>query len=154
MAEEIKKEQEVQEQETTKEEKKDVSKMTPEEIDELKYQDRKEKEKVINKVIKGVNDTWEKEYNFEELDLRFKVKIKLPNAREQGNIFALRSAYLGGMDMYQTDQVIRAYQMLATLQEVGIEVPKEFQDPEDIYNLYPLTVMYEDWLGFLNSFRY
>lgn len=58
------------------------------------------------------------------------------------------------MDMYQTDQVIRAYQMLATLQEVGIEVPKEFQDPEDIYNLYPLTVMYEDWLGFLNSFRY
>ena len=56
--------------------------------------------------------------------------------------------------MYQTDQVIRAYQMLATLQEVGIEVPKEFQDPDDIYNLYPLTVMYEDWLGFLNSFRY
>src|SRR5699024_7257570 len=122
MAEEIKKEQEVQE---TKEEKKDVSKMTPEEIDKLKYQDKKEKEQVINKVIKGVNDTREKEYNCEGLDLRFKVKMKLPNAREQGNIFALRSAYLGGMDMYQTDQVIRAYQMLATLQEVGIEVPKE-----------------------------
>ncbi|MGI4709852.1 hypothetical protein ACR2XJ_26880, partial [Klebsiella pneumoniae] len=82
MAEEIKKEQDVQE--TTKEEKKDVSKMTPEEIDKLKYQDKQEKEQVINKVIKGVNDTWEKEYNFEELDLRFKVKIKLPNAREQG----------------------------------------------------------------------
>ena len=57
MAEEIKKEQEVQE---TKEEKKDVSKMTPEEIDKLKYQDKQEKEQVINKVIKGVNDTWEK----------------------------------------------------------------------------------------------
>ena len=55
MAEEIKKEQEVQE---TKEEKKDVSKMTPEEIDKLKYQDKQEKEQVINKVIKGVNDTW------------------------------------------------------------------------------------------------
>lgn len=141
-------------EETKQEEIKDVNEMTPEEIDKLKYQDRKEKEKVINKVIKGVNDVWEKEYNFEELDLRFKVKVKLPNAREQGNIMALRSAYLGGMDAYQSDMIINAYQMLATLQEVGVEVPKEFQDPEDIYNLYPLSVMYNDWLDFMSSFRY
>ena len=141
-------------EETKQEEIKDVNEMTPEEIDRLKYQDRKEKEKVVNKVIKGVNDVWEKEYNFEELDLRFKVKVKLPNAREQGNIMALRSAYLGGMDAYQSDLIINAYQMLATLQEVGVEVPKEFQDPEDIYNLYPLSVMYDDWLDFMSSFRY
>lgn len=141
-------------EETKQEEIKDVNEMTPEEIDKLKYQDRKEKEKVVNKVIKGVNDVWEKEYNFEELDLRFKVKVKLPNAREQGNIMALRSAYLGGMDAYQSDMIINAYQMLATLQEVGVEVPKEFQDPEDIYNLYPLSVMYNDWLDFMSSFRY
>jgi hypothetical protein len=141
-------------EETKQEEIKDVNEMTPEEIDRLKYQDRKEKEKVVNKVIKGVNDVWEKEYNFEELDLRFKVKVKLPNAREQGNIMALRSAYLGGMDAYQSDMIINAYQMLATLQEVGVEVPKEFQDPEDIYNLYPLSVMYNDWLDFMSSFRY
>lgn len=141
-------------EETKQEEIKDVNEMTPEEIDRLKYQDRKEKEKVVNKVIKGVNDVWEKEYNFEELDLRFKVKVKLPNAREQGNIMALRSTYLGGMDAYQSDLIINAYQMLATLQEVGVEVPKEFQDPEDIYNLYPLSVMYDDWLDFMSSFRY
>ncbi|WRW34688.1 tail assembly chaperone [Staphylococcus phage CF5] len=141
-------------EETKQEEIKDVNEMTPEEIDKLKYQDRKEKEKVVNKVIKGVNDVWEKEYNFEELDLRFKVKVKLPNAREQGNIMALRSSYLNGMDAYQSDMIINAYQMLATLQEVGVEVPKEFQDPEDIYNLYPLSVMYNDWLDFMSSFRY
>lgn len=141
-------------EETKQEEIKDVNEMTPEEIDKLKYQDRKEKEKVVNKVIKGVNDVWEKEYNFEELDLRFKVKVKLPNAREQGNIMALRSSYLNGMDAYQSDMIINAYQMLATLQEVGVEVPKEFQDPEDIYNLYPLSVMYDDWLDFMSSFRY
>ncbi|QYC52062.1 hypothetical protein RP15_gp027 [Staphylococcus phage vB_Sau-RP15] len=135
-------------------EQKDIKDMTPEEIDELKYQQQKDKERVINKVIKGVNDVWEKEYNFEELDLKFKVKIRLPNAREQGNIMALRSAYLGGMDAYQSDQVINAYQMLATLQEVGVEVPKEFRDPEEIYNLTPLAIMWDDWLDFMTSFRY
>lgn len=160
MAEELNKElqeEEVKEQEVEapkEEKKKDVSQMTPEEIDKIKYKERQKKEQTISKVLKGVNDTWEKEYNFEELDLHFVVKVKLPNAIEQGRIFGLRSSYLNGMDMYQTDQVIRAYQMLATLQEVGIEVPKEFQDPEDIYNIYPLAVMYEDWLVFLNSFRY
>lgn len=135
-------------------EKKDIKNMTPEEIEELKYKTRKEKEQTVAKVIKGVNDVWEKEYNFKELGLHFKVKVRFPNAREQGRIFALRSSFLGGMDMYQNDDVIQAYQMLATLQEVGEEVPKEFRDVEEIYNLYPLKVMYLDWIEFLNTFRY
>lgn len=135
-------------------EKKDIKNMTPEEIEELKYKARQEKEQTITKVIRGVNDVWEKEYNFKELDLHFKVKVRFPNAREQGRIFALRSSFLGGMDMYQNDDVIQAYQMLATLQEVGEEVPKEFKNVEEIYNLYPLKVMYQDWIDFLNTFRY
>lgn len=135
-------------------EKKDIKNMTPEEIEELKYKARQEKEQTITKVIRGVNDVWEKEYNFKELDLQFKVKVRFPNAREQGRIFALRSSFLGGMDMYQNDDVIQAYQMLATLQEVGEEVPKEFKNVEEIYNLYPLKVMYQDWIDFLNTFRY
>ena len=135
-------------------EQKDVKDMTPEEIDELKYKKQKEKEQVVSKIIKGVNDVWEKEYDFKELDLKFKVKIKIPNAIEQGRIFSRRSAYLGGMDMYQADEIIQAYHMLATLQEVGTDIPKEFSNPEEIYNLKPLSIMYHDWVEHLNNFRY
>uniref|UniRef100_A0AAU8GUP1 Tail assembly chaperone n=1 Tax=Mammaliicoccus phage MSShimriz1 TaxID=3230127 RepID=A0AAU8GUP1_9VIRU len=133
---------------------KDVKDMTPEEIEEMKYKVEKEKEQTVNKVIRGVNDVWEKDYDFKELDLKFKVKVRYPNAREQGRIFALRSSFLGGMDMYQNEDVFQAYQMLATLQEVGEEVPKEFRDVEEVYNLYPLKVMFQDWIEFLSSFRY
>lgn len=133
---------------------KDIKEMTPEKIEELKYKQEIEKEKTLQKIIKGVNDVWEKEYNFEELDLHYTIKLRIPNAIEQGRIYSLRSSYLNGMDMYQNEDVLRVYQMLATIQVVGVEVPKEFKTPEEIYNLTPLLVMYDDWNEFLTSFRY
>ncbi|BCK59779.1 hypothetical protein [Staphylococcus phage vB_SauH_DELF3] len=134
-------------------ESKHVSKMTPEAIDEKKYQDRKEKNKKLNKVTKGVIGRWEKEDCLEELDFRFKVKTKLCNARMQGNIFVVKAVNLGGMGVYQTDPLIRAYQFEATLHEVGIEVPKECQCSEVIYNLMSKAIMWDDWLNSNTSFR-
>lgn len=135
-------------------EEKDVKDMTPEEIDALKYKKREEQHETIDKIIKGVNDVWEKEYNFEDIDLHFTVKVRVPNAIEQGRIFGLRSSYLNGMDMYQTQEVIEAFQMLAVLQVVGVDVPKEYRNPDEVYNLTPLVVMYQDWDRFLRNFRY
>ncbi len=65
----------------------------------------------------------------------------------------MRSNYLGGMDLYQSDEIYKAYQMLATIQVVGVEVPDELSDPEKIYNLIPLVRVYDDWIDFLGTFR-
>lgn len=136
------------------EEVKDINKMTPEEVDKLKYEEQQKKVQTIAKVIRGVNDVWEKSYDFKELDLSFNIKLRLPNAIEQGAIFALRSSYLKGMDMYQHEDIVKAYQMLATIQTVGIDIPKEFKNPEEVYNIQPLVTVYHDWAEFMNTFRY
>ncbi|XWX29920.1 tail assembly chaperone [Staphylococcus phage PG-2021_15] len=159
MSEEIKEEvnkevnKDTENQDTNKETK-EKEKLSKEEIYKLKYKQDVEKEKAIVKVIKGVNDVWEKEYNFEEADLNFKVKIKIPNAMEQSQIRALTDEFLFGKSDSTPDFLYNAYFMLATLQIVGQEVPIEFRDPEEIYNMDYLAYIHRDWRKFLRTFRY
>lgn len=137
-----------------KEEQKPISEMTKEEIEELKYKQEQEKQKTLDKVIRGYNDTFIKHYDFDELDLTFTIKLHLPNMIEQGQINALRSKYLGGTDVDQPSFIYYAFEMLATIQVVGDEVPKEFKNETDIYNPAPLIQMYNDWMEFQSTFRY
>ncbi len=142
---------EEEKEETPKEESK---KLTKEEIDKLKYKQQEEREEVINKVIRGVNDIYEKEFKFDNLDEPVTFKIRYPNALEQGQILSVRSSYFNGTDMYQSQEIIYAFHMLATLNVVGIDVPKEFRNAEEIYRLEPLLELYYDWVAWLNTFRY
>lgn len=123
------------------------------ELQELKRKKEQEQDNTVSMVIRGVNDVFEKYYNFKEIKLDFNIKLRVPNALEQGTINAMRSNYLGGMDLYQSDEIYKAYQMLATIQVVGVEVPDELSDPEKIYNLIPLVRVYDDWIDFLGTFR-
>jgi hypothetical protein len=112
-----------------------------------------EQKKVIDRIIRGVNDTFEKDYTFEDLDLKFTIKIKAPNALEIGKIQARLSAYLGGMNNYASEYMIVAYQTLATIRTTGVEIPKALAKDEDIYNLDILYVIGRDFQDWLNTFR-
>ncbi|XWX32061.1 tail assembly chaperone [Staphylococcus phage PG-2021_27] len=124
------------------------------EIQEKQEQLEKKKENTVNKVIKGVNDTWEKEFNFPKSDLHFKLRLRVPNVLEQGRIGALTSQYLAGNDENVSPAVYNAYYMLATMQVVGIQIPKEFRNPEDVYVIEPLFEIYIEWVDFLDSFQF
>lgn len=123
---------------------------TPEERQEV---ERKETKKVVDRIIRGVNDTFEKDYDFEDLGIKFTIKIKAPNALEIGKIQARMSSYLGGMNNYASEYMIVVYQTLATLRVTGIDVPKELEKDEDIYNLDILYVIGRDFQQWLNNFR-
>lgn len=115
---------------------------------------RQEQKKVIDRIIRGVNDTFEKDYDLEDLGLKFTIKIKAPNALEIGKIQARTSAYLGGMGNYVSEYILVAYQALATLRTTGIEIPDFLKNDEDIYNLDILYQIGRDFQQWLNSFRY
>lgn len=124
---------------------------TPE---EREIKQKQEEKKVIDRIIRGVNDVFEKDYNFEDLGLKFTIKIKAPNALEIGKIQARLSAYLGGMNNYASEYMLVAYQALATLRVTGIDVPKELAKDEDIYNLDILYMIGRDFQQWLNNFRF
>lgn len=145
---------EVNNQDNKEQQDKKEKERSKEELYKLKYKQEQDKESTLLKVIKGVNDVWEKDYNFEEADLSFKVKVKIPNAMEQSQIRALTDEFLFGKSDTTPDFIYNAYFMLATLQVVGKEVPIEFRDPEEIYNMDYLAYVYRDWRQFLRTFRY
>lgn len=130
-------------------------------IDEQKVKDietveriAKPTEEAPKRVIPGVNNIWEKEYDYKDLGLTFKLSIKVPNAIEQGRIQARREQYLRGMGAFVNDYIYGCYQALATIQEVGIEVPEILADEERIYNLAILYDIHRDITEWLDTFRY
>ncbi|QDP42860.1 tail assembly chaperone [Bacillus phage vB_BmeM-Goe8] len=108
-----------------------------------------QKKKAVDRIVRGVNDTFIKDYTFEDLDLKFTIKIKAPNALDIGKIQARAAAYLGGMNTYLDNYTNTVYQTLATIRTTGVEVPKELANDEDIYNLdilYQIGVDFKQWL--------
>ncbi|QIW88684.1 tail tape measure protein [Bacillus phage P59] len=133
---------------------KDLEGLMPEKSPEDRETEKKvEQKQVIDRIVRGVNDVFEKDYDFKDLGLKFTVKVKAPNALEIGKIQARLSAYLGGMNNYASEYMIVAYQMLATLRVTGTEVPKELEKDEDIYNLDILYIMGRDFKQWLDNFR-
>lgn len=115
--------------------------------------DKKEKKEVIDRIIRGVNDTFIKEYHFEDMDMHFTVKMRAPNALEVGRVQALLSRYLGGMNNYVSEYMMVVYTTLATLRVTGEDVPKELEKDEEIYNLDVLYDIGRDFQQWLNNFR-
>jgi len=116
-----------------------------------KQRDTKEK---VNRVIKGENDIFDKEYTFEELDLKFTIKIKLPSILEQAKIQAATERMFEGLGSLMPPNVLRAYRMLATIQICGKEIPSIFKDADDIYNISIFDIISSDFQDWMNSFRY
>lgn len=124
-------------------------KLTDEEVNKIKYHEAQDEKVALDRIVRGVNDIYEKEYNFEDLGgLKLKVKIKAPNALEQGRINAVRENFVGGTGTMLNSFTYVVYHTFALLQVCGIDVPKELE-PENVYNLniiYKIGTDFGDWL--------
>lgn len=132
----------------------DGEKLTDEEVNKVKYFQDKEEKKVLDKIVKGVNDIFIKEYKFADMGgLTFTIKIKAPNMLEQGRINEVRERLLGGTSTMQTNFNYVVYNTLALLEVCGIDVPKEL-DPSDLYNPHIPYQIGEDFAEWLDRFQY
>lgn len=121
--------------------------------EQLEVKQKQEEKKTIDRIIRGVNDTFEKHYKFDELGLEFTIKIKAPNAIEMGRIQAKVAAYLNGMGNYVSEYISTVYSTLAAIRVTGVEVPDCLDDDEKIYNLDILYVIGRDFQQWLNNFQ-
>lgn len=131
----------------------DMEEKAPQTNEERQEVERRETKKVVDRIIRGVNDTFVKSYDYDDIDVHFTIKIKAPNALEIGKIQGRLSGYLNGMNNYASDYMLTVYQTLATLRVVGIDVPKELAKDEDIYNLDIIYTIGRDFTEWLNQFR-
>ena len=124
------------------------------ELDEMAYSRHVKERKELDRIVHGVNDTWVKEYDIKELDLKFKISIKAPKVADQGRIQALLERYLDGVGSLVSQYVFTVYHTLATIRVCGIDVPIELQDDERIYNTNILFRIGNDFAEWLDTFRY
>ncbi|AGY48488.1 tail assembly chaperone [Bacillus phage Spock] len=123
---------------------------TPEQIEAERQEEQRE---VVDRIIRGKNDVFRKEYDLPEFDLKFTVAIKAPNAIEVGKIQAMTAGYLSGMNTYMSQYYLVVYQTLASLRVCGKEVPKCLEKDEDIYNLDILYAIGVDFSAWMQTFR-
>lgn len=139
--------------ETLKERLKKGEELSDKEIDFVKYYKEEQSRKALDQVVRGVNDLFEKTYKFEEMNGKeLTVKIRIPNALEQGRINGLRETMLGGMGSTLSTYLYQVYTFFATLEVCGVDVPKELK-PENMYNVSIAYKIQEDFMEYMNSFR-
>lgn len=138
--------------------------ITNEKIRELKEaeakQNKADDEKVL-KIVSSSTDTFEKEYHFAELDLKFNVRLKIPSALDLAKISADVERMFDGIASLMPPTTIDSYAMLAMMayqhkkyKNGEVEIPEMFRNPDKVYNLYPLQVIAKDFNEFKEGFRY
>ena len=134
---------------------KGVQDTTPEQDKQLEEaRDTIAKEAEINRVIRGKNNIFIKEYDLKEMGLKFTLKIRFPNVIEQAKISAMVERYFEGIASYMSPALIKAYRMLSTIHVCGEEVPSIFEDDSDIYNIQLISYIAEDFNEWLDTFHY
>lgn len=138
--------------------------ISEEKIKELKEaeakQNKADDEKVL-KIVSSSTDTFEKEYQFAELDLKFNVRLKIPSALDLAKISADVERMFDGIASLMPPTTIDSYAMLAMMsyqhkkyKNEEVEIPEMFRNPDKVYNLYPLQVIAKDFNEFREGFRY
>lgn len=124
-------------------------KLTDDEVNKVKYHQVEEERTALDKIVRGVNDVFIKDYKFEDYGgMELAVRIKAPNALEQGRINSVRENFVGGTGTMLNTFTYIVYHTLALLEVCGIDVPTELK-PENVYNLnivYKIGVDFAEWL--------
>lgn len=113
--------------------------LTPEERD-----DQADKLKTL---LRGVNDKYKHHFNFEELDMKFDVTIKVPNALEEAPITNFVFSQFPDLDAIPNYQYV-VYYTIKLLENQGENLPEFLQDMDNIYNtdiLYAIGEGYFEW---------
>lgn len=139
-----------------KERQKSGSKLTDDEQAVLLGKEIDNKNEIIDIVVNGQNDTWFKHYDYsKDGGPTFDISIKVPTIGEEGRIATLVQKYLGGTAVYWDAYTTSVYHGLALIQVCGRNIPKEFADPDKIYNVSAgyLHDINEDFVEWENRFR-
>lgn len=137
-----------------------MSEKTSEEIkEEMKT---KQNEEVI-KVVGQHNNSFEKEYEFKELGLKFSIKLKFPSLIDQARVASDSEREFQGMSSLMNKNFIKAVYMIKMIQyqqekyskdKEAIYIPEYLRKPEEVYNPLILATIADDYRDWMDTFRY
>lgn len=107
----------------------------------------------LNVLLRGVNDTFKKHYNFEEDGLDFNIEIKVPNALEEAQI-ADKVYALFPDSNFIPGEVWQTYYTIYLVHDFSKGAPKALTDIDNIYNTDWFTKIGADYQQWRSQFRY
>lgn len=136
---------------------------------EEKSREQKQKEmesKQSDEVIKIVgqnNNTFEKDYEFKELGVKFALKLKYPSLIDQARVTSSAEREFQGLSGMMNQDFARAVYMIKMINyqknkysedKEAIYIPEFLRKPEEVYNPFILSKVADDFQKWMDSFRY
>lgn len=124
---------------------------------------KEEQSEEVMKVVGQHNNTFEKDYNFKELGLKFRIKLKFPTLIDQARVSSEAEREFQGLSNIMNQDFTKAIYMIKMItyqqrkyseDKEAIYIPKYLRKPEEVYNPYILMTIAEDFQKWMDSFRY
>lgn len=138
--------------------------MTDERTSEEIRRDMEEKQsEEVLKIVSGHNNTFEKEYEFKELGLNFKIRLKFPTLIDQARVTSEAEREFQGLSSLMNPNFTKAVYIIKMISyqqnkykedKEAIYIPEFLRKPEEVYNPIVLSTIADDFQAWMDSFRY
>lgn len=124
--------------------------------------DNKQSEEIV-KVVGQHNNTFEKDYVFKELGLKFNLKLKFPTLIDQARVSSEAEREFQGLSSLMNQNFTKSVYMIKMISyqqnkykgdKEAIYIPEYLRKPEDVYNPLILATIADDFQEWMDSFRY
>ena len=127
-----------------------------------KEMEKNQSEEVL-KVVNQHNNTFEKDYEFKELGVKFNLRLKFPSLIDQARVASESEREFQGMSALMNTNFTKAIYMIKMIKyqqnkyrddKEAIYIPEFLRKPEEVYNPLILAKIADDFQEWMDTFRY
>lgn len=132
-------------------------------VEEKKKELEAKQDEEVLKVVASHNNTFEKEYEFKELGLKFRLKLKFPTLIDQARVASEVEREFQGLSSLMNQNFTKALYVIKMISYQqnkysddadAIYIPEFLRKPEEVYNPMILATIANDYQEWMDSFRY
>lgn len=122
-----------------------------------------EKSEEAIKVVGQHNNTFDKDYEFKEIGVKFNLRLKFPTLIDQARVSSEAEREFHGMSSIMNNNFTKAVYMIKMISyqqdkyagdKEAIYIPEFLRKPEEVYNVLVLAKIADDFQEWMDTFRY